>query len=117
MIARSRPASSRNRKSLRGVDTLPGSAIGCVVTLAAAKARMTFSAPIVINALPLEITRQAAGAGPQLAPTAYTAVSPTIVDLTYAAACVTTDKITVPSNVAEIRGIAGGYIVPSVTTF
>jgi hypothetical protein len=117
MIARSRPFQSRNRKSLRGVDTLPGSAIGCVVTLATAKARLTFPAPVVVAALPLEITRQAGGAGAQLSPTAYTVVSPTIVDLAYAAACVATDKITVPSNVAEIRGIAGGYIVPSVTTF
>lgn len=108
---------ARIRTHLRGVDYLPGASILAVATISTAKARLTFNAPIVITALPLTITRQAAGSGPQLPPTAYTVVSPTVIDLTYAASVVATDKLTIPANVPQIRGVAGGYVAASVTTF
>lgn len=108
---------ARIRTHLRGIDYLPGASILAVATIATAKARLTFNAPVVVTGLPLGITRQAGGTGAQLLPTAYTVVSPTVVDLTYAASVVTTDKLTIPSNVPQIRGAAGGYIAASVTTF
>lgn len=117
MITRPRPKTHRNRQALRGVDTLPGASITSTAAIVATKARITFAAPVVVTALPVAITRQAAGAGPQLAPTAYTVISPTVLDMTYAAPVVATDKLTIPANVPQIRGVAGGYVAASVTTF
>ena len=108
---------ARIRTHLRGADYLPGASILATAAIVATKARLTFAAPVVVTGLPVGITRQAAGAGPQLLPTAYTVISPTVVDLTYAASVVATDKLTIPSNVPQIRGVAGGYVAASVTTF
>ena len=83
----------------------------------ATKAQLVFSAPVVCSGLPTSITRQAAGAGPQLLPTSFTVDSPTQITLTYAAACVATDKILIPANVSQIRSTAGGPVAASVTTF
>jgi hypothetical protein len=94
-----------------------GPFINPTVTLVATKARVSCAAPVIVRSLPTEITRQAAGAGAQLAPTAYTIIDAQTFDLTYAASCVATDKITVPSGVQSVRGTAGGQLTPSVTTF
>jgi hypothetical protein len=107
----------RDRSRLTPSAMPPGPFINPVVTLVATKARVTCSAPIVVRALPTEITRQAAGSGPQLLPTGYTIVDAQTVDLTYAASCVATDKITVPAGVQNVRGTSGGQLSPSVTTF
>jgi len=88
-----------------------------VPTINAAKLRLTYSAPVVLNGLPIGITRQAAGAGPELVLTAAVQVSPVIIDITYAAALVATDVVTIPAGVAQIRGQAGGYTFPLVHTF
>jgi hypothetical protein len=72
---------------------------------------------VVVRSLPIGITRQAAGAGPQLAPTAFAVVSPTVVDLTYAASVVATDVLTIPANLQEVRGSAGGFLASAVHTF
>ena len=117
MLTRPRPSRLRNRQALRGVDTLPGASIGSTAAINVAKARITFAAPVVVTGLPLGITRQASGAGAQLAPTAYTVISPTVLDLTYADAVVATDKLLIPANVPQVRGVAGGYVQSSVTTF
>lgn len=107
----------RNRKHLPGTFYPLGAALLAAPSIAALKARLTFNAPVSVSALPVEITRQAAGAGPQLLPIAYTVVSPTIVDLTYAASVVNTDVLTIPANVPSIRGIAGGVVAAQVHTF
>ena len=107
----------RDRKHLDPIFYPPGAAVTAVATINATKARLTFSAPVSVDGLPVSITRQAGGAGAQLAPTAYTVVSPTVLDLTYAASVVPTDKLTIPANVPQIRGVAGGVVAASVTTF
>lgn len=117
MITRPRPKTHRNRQALRGVDYLPGASIIATAAINATKARLTFAAPVVVTGLPVEITRQAAGSGPQLPPTAFTVISPTVLDLTYAASVVATDVLTVPANVPEIRGVAGGFVAAMVHTF
>ena len=87
------------------------------MTISATKARLSFASPVVVSGLPAGITRQAAGAGPQLLPTAFTVVDAQTLDLTYAASVVATDIVTVPANVAEIRGTAGGQVAATVKTF
>lgn len=109
--------SSRNRNRVNMQEALAGASLVAVPTINATKLRLTFTAPVIVNGLPTGITRQAAGAGAQLLPTAVTVVSPTIVDLTYAAALVATDVITVPANVPEIRGNAGGMVAAMQKTF
>ena len=116
MIARNN-VHKRSRRSLSPSFYPPGAAVIATATINATKARLTFLAPVSVSSLPVEITRQAAGVGAQLAPTAFTVVSPTIVDLTYAASVVATDKLTIPANVPEIHGIAGGVVAASLTTF
>lgn len=111
------PRHQRNRTRLTVSSSPPGAQISTSFSIVATKARLTFNVPVVVNALPLSITRQAAGSGPQLLPTAFTVVSPTIVDLTYAASVVATDVITIPANVQEIRGTAGGFVAAAVHTF
>lgn len=107
----------RDRSRLTPSNMPAGPFINPVVTLVATKARVSCGAPVVVRALPTEITRQAAGAGPQLLPTGYTIIDAQTFDLTYAANCVATDKITVPAGVQNVRGTAGGQLTPSVTTF
>lgn len=108
---------SRNRKALAPSFYPPGAAVIASFSIVATKCRLTMSAPVSVAALPVTITRQAAGAGAQLLPTAVTVVSPTIVDLTYAASVVATDIITIPANVPEIRGVAGGVLAAATHTF
>lgn len=107
----------RNRKTLPPSFYPPGAAVTAVVTLVATKARVTCDMPVMIDKLPVGITRQAAGSGPQLAPIAVTVISPTVFDLTYAASCVATDKITIPANVPQVKGQGGGSLAALVTTF
>jgi hypothetical protein len=95
----------------------PGPAIAASFSVDAYNCRLQFSAPVVVNALPIGITRQAAGAGPQLLPTSYNQVSATVLDLTYAAHVAVTDVITIPANVPEIRGVAGGNLAAATHTF
>lgn len=107
----------RNRKHLPGTFYPLGAALLAGLSIVATKARLTFNAPVSVSALPVEITRQASGTGPQLLPTGYTVVSPTILDLTYAAAVVPTDVITIPANVPSIRGVAGGVVAAATHVF
>ena len=107
----------RDRSRLTPSSMPPGPFINPTVTLVANKARVSCAAPVVIRGLPTEITRQAAGAGAQLVPTAHTVIDGQTFDLTYAANCVATDKITIPNGVQSVRGTAGGQLTPSVTTF
>lgn len=106
-----------NRTRLPVQQQPPGAAIGITFSINAGNARLTLDAPVVVRHLPLGITRQAAGAGPQLLPTAVAQVSATVFDLTYAAAVVATDVITVPGGVQEVRGNAGGFLAAAVHTY
>lgn len=111
------PRHQRNRTRLTVSNAPPGSQISETFSISAGKARITTNAPVVVSANPLGITRQAGGAGAQLLPTAVTQVSANVFDLTYAAAVVATDVLTVPSNVQEVRGSAGGFLAAAVHTF
>jgi hypothetical protein len=106
-----------NRTRLPVQQQPPGSAVGITFSIDAGNARLTTDAPVVVRTLPLGITRQAAGAGPQLLPTAVVQNSATEFDLTYAAAVVATDVLTVPGGVQEVRGQAGGFLTAAVHTF
>jgi hypothetical protein len=114
--------SNRTRRFQRNRQAVPkgfyanASTITATIAISTAKARLTFNAPVAVSGLPLGITRQAAGAGPQLAPTAVTIISPYIIDLTYAASVVATDKITINANVQEIRGVAGSTVAAITVT-
>ena len=107
----------RARTQLTPSQAPPPPSILPTLTINATKARLSFSAPVVVNGLPISITRQAAGVGAQLAPTAYTVIDAQTLDLTYAAAVVTTDVVTVPANVPQIRGCTGGPVAATVKTF
>lgn len=106
-----------NRTRLPVQQQPPGSAVAITFSIDSGNARLTLDAPSIVRSLPLGITRQAAGAGPQLLPTAVNQVSPTVFDLTYAAAVVATDVLTVPGGVQEVRGTAGGFLTAAVHTF
>lgn len=113
-----RPARhNRNRTRLPVQQQPPGSQLTEVFSIAAGKARIVTNAPMIVRALPLGITRQAAGAGPQLLPTAVEQIDATTFDLTYAASVVATDVLTVPANVQEVRGQAGGFLSAATWTF
>lgn len=107
----------RSRSQMSPSQMPPGAAIVATMTIANNKARLAFSAPVVVSSLPLAITRQAAGAGPQLPPTAFSVVDPSTLDLTYAANVVATDILTIPGNVPEIVGNAGGRVAAAKHTF
>lgn len=108
---------NRNRTALSFPNQPPGASATEVFSINGANARIVFSAPVVVRGLPVDITRQAAGAGPQLPPTGYTVINGTTVDLTYAAAVVATDVLTIPGNIPEIRTTSGGPIAAAVWTF
>jgi hypothetical protein len=116
MITRAR-RHQKSRTRLSPNQLPPGTQATTAFSIQSTKAQLVFSAPVVVNGLPLEITRQAAGAGAQLPPTAITIISPTTIQLTYAGAVVATDVITIPANVPEIRTTAGGSIAAAVHTF
>jgi hypothetical protein len=106
-----------NRTRLPVAQQPPLAFIGTTFSIDAGNARLVFDQPVVVRALPLGITRQAAGAGPQLVPTAFNQVDANTLDLTYAAAVVATDVVTIPNNVQEVRGSAGGFLAAAVWTF
>jgi hypothetical protein len=95
----------------------PARAIATVQTINATKLRLVADTPLVVSGIPLGITRQAAGAGAQLLPTAVTQVDAVTVDVTYAAALVATDIVTIPANEPNIRGQAGGFLAAAKKTF
>lgn len=107
---------SRNRSKLPRGFLLSGPAVVATITLVATKARFTCNLPVSIGSIPLGITRQAAGSGPQLEPTAVTQISANVFDLTYAASVVATDKITIPAAVQEVLGVAGGQLAAQTVT-
>ena len=107
----------RSRSQYTPQNAPPGPAIIATMSINATKLRLVCNCPIVVSAIPTGITRQAGGAGAQLLPTAVTPVDAVTVDITYAAALVATDVITIPSNVTQIRGVAGGMIAAAVKTF
>lgn len=106
-----------NRTRLPVQQQPPGVGIVSVATISTGNARITCDGPVVVRILPIAITRQAAGAGPQLLPTAFNQVASNIFDLTYAAAVVATDVLTIPAGVQDVRGVTGGFLAASQTTF
>lgn len=111
------PRHQRNRTRLPVQQQPPGAALTETFSLVAGNARIVTSGPVIVRSLPLGITRQAAGAGPQLLPTAVNQVDATTFDLTYAAPVVATDVLTVPGGVQEVRGASGGFLAAATNTF
>lgn len=111
------PRHTANRTRLRVQNQPPGPGLSVTWSISAGKAVLTFNGPVVLQSLPLGITRQAAGAGAQLLPTAATQTAANQIQLTYAAAVVATDIVTVPAGVTEVRGTAGGFIAATAHTF
>jgi len=111
------PRHQRSRTAVLPNNRPPGAGIGTTFSISSAKALLTFDSPVIVNDLPNEITRQAAGAGPQLLPIDFDQTSPTTLLLTYAASVVATDKLTIPASVPEVRGTAGGFLAAAVHTF
>ena len=111
------PRHQRNRTRLPVQQQPPGAAINETFAIDSGNARITTDGPVIVRSLPLGITRQAAGAGPQLLPTAVHQVDANTFDLTYAAAVVATDVLTIPGGVQEVRGTAGGFLAAATYTF
>lgn len=112
------PRHTKNRTRLTVQQQPPGAGVAVTTwALNTGKVDITFAAPVVLRALPTQITRQAAGAGPQLLPTAAVQLSATQIELTYAASVVATDIITIPAGVTAVRGVAGGFLAAAVHTF
>jgi hypothetical protein len=112
------PRHTPNRTRLAVQNQPPG--FGIPVTtwaLSTGSVLITFAAPIVLQALPTGITRQAAGTGAQLVPTAAAQPAANQLLLTYAASVVTTDVITIPAGVTQVRGTAGGFLAAASKTF
>ena len=109
--------SQRDRSRISLSNTPPGPNIVATMSIVATKLRVSCPSPIVVRGLPVGITRQAAGAGAQLLPTAVTVVDSQTFDLTFAASVVATDVGTINANVDEIRGVAGGRLAAAVKTF
>ena len=113
-----RPYRHQRSRSQTTQARLPGlPAVAVTLSIHTGNARLSFASPVVLNGLPVSITRQAAGAGPQLAPTSAAQVDALTIDLTYAAAVVATDIVTVPANVPEIHGVTGGNVAATAMTF
>lgn len=106
-----------NRTRLPVAQQPPLAQIITAFTIDGDNALLTFNAPVVVRTLPLEITRQAAGAGPQLVPVAFTQPTGNTLSLEYASPVVATDVLTIPSNLQSVRGTAGGYLAAAVHTF
>jgi hypothetical protein len=111
------PRHTPNRTRLRVQNQPPTAGLSTTFSISAAKAVLTFSGPVVLQDIPLGITRQAAGAGPQLLPTAAAQSAANQITLTYAGSVVATDVLTIPAGVPEVRGTAGGFIAAAVHTF
>lgn len=106
-----------NRTRLPVAQQPPLTAVLTSFAIDGSDAELTFDGPVVVRSLPLSITRQAAGAGPQLLPTAFSQPDANTLLLTYAEAVVATDILTIPANVQEVRGSAGGFLAAAVWTF
>lgn len=75
----------------------------------ATKLRITTATPYIENSLP-NITVQG------VLPTAFTAISATVFDLTYAASVVTTNVVIVPPNDPGIRSAQGAFLNAGTVT-
>lgn len=106
-----------NRTRLPVAQQPPLTAILTSFAIDGTNAELTFNGPVVVRSIPLSITRQAAGAGPQLAPTGFSQPDANTLVLTYAGSVVATDVLTIPANVQEVRGTAGGFLAAAVNTF
>ena len=101
----------RDRKRISPFFVIGGPAVTPVATIVGGKAHVVLNSPVVVSGIPTDWTLQFAGAGAQIAPTAVTVLSPTIVELTYGAhTVVATDVFTIPANTQSVKGIAGGSV-------
>ena len=110
-MIRARAKHRRNRRKMTPNAYPAGTAAIAVPTIVATKARLTFDVPVVVSGLPISITDEG---NP---PTSVTVVSPTVVDLGYAAAVVSTDVLVIPGNVLQIRTSTGGFVAAASYTF
>jgi hypothetical protein len=108
---------SRSRSHLTPPQSSILPAVSATLTDPGGILLITCDSPVVVNGLPTGITRQAAGAGAQLLPLNFTQPTPTTLQLGYAGSLTTTDKVTIPANVPQVRGQAGGGLASQLKTF
>lgn len=110
MIKRA-PRQPRHRTRLSPTYTPTTPATTWTASIVATKARLTTNTPVSISGVPTGILVQG------IAPTAITQITPTTFDLTYAAAVVATNVLTVPAGVSQIRNAVGGGLAAGSFTF
>lgn len=111
MIKKARPARAPNTKALPKADYPVAPAVSATVTLVAGKMRMTFTSPVIVQAVPTAITANALHA------TTATTVSPTVVDLGFAVAPVATQAWVIPAGVPQIKNSTGGTVAAAGGVF
>jgi hypothetical protein len=111
IVSRARPKRNFNRKKLAGYSYPAQPALTYTVTLVSSKMRITANVPLVVSAVPTEITANGLHA------TGYTIVSATVVDLSFAVAPVSTNPWVIPANVVEVRSGQGGMLASGAGTF
>lgn len=102
-----RQGRGRNRLPKNFQPIVP--ALTWTASIVANKLRMTLALPFNYVSIP-QVTVQG------VAPTAFTQISATVFDLTYAANVVTTNVVVVPANDPGIRGAAGGFLNAGTVT-
>jgi len=110
MIVHSR-RKQRNRAKGDPAIRAKGTTVTVAASIVAGKARLTFNAPVSVQGLPAGIT--VAGQSPA----AVTIVSPTVIDLTYAAPVAAADVLVLPANEPMLRSQSGGYVAATTLTF
>jgi hypothetical protein len=110
MITQSNRKSQRNRKSLSPAGRTGGTEAVATVSIVATKVRLTLGVGVSLTGTPA-VTVQGVPA------TSAAQVSPTIVDLTFAATPVTGNNYVIPSRDPALRTQNGGYVAAKAGTF
>ena len=118
MIGRTQKRSRRNRTKIAIGQSPTAPPAIATMSIHTATLQIDTNVPVIWDGeLPLGITRQAAGTGPQLLPTVCVQDTPTQLHVTFAGALVVTDVVTINANVGQIRTSQGGYVAAATKTF
>lgn len=110
MIKRA-PRQPRHRNRLPATHQITVPAVTWTAAIAGGKVRVTTAIPVSIEGVPSAITVQG------VSPTAITAVSATVFDLTYAATPVATNVFIIPAGVQAIQSQTGGVLAAGTYVF
>ena len=110
-----RPVINRRNRRKVAINNQPTGAFAVSTnSIVATKWRLTLSLPVVVNG---PVSAFAGFTVQGAAPTSVTVVSPTQVDLGYAAAVVATNVGVIPATSNALRTYAGGYVAAATHTF